>query len=100
MILIYFLFFYLLVLIQTSFLIHFNIFGIIPNFVLISALILNLFERPEKNNGILVAAFGGFFLDIFSEKFIGFQTLILLGMAVFIKLILKRYVRIQIIKKI
>lgn len=95
-ILILIIFFYILILFQTSFLIHFPILGLIPNLVLISVILLNLFEKPQNYSGYFSAFIGGFFLDIFSENFIGFYVLISLGLAVFIKLILKRYVRLGI----
>jgi len=91
-ILIYFLFFYILALFQTSFLIHFNLFlGL--NLILISVILLNLFENLQQKSGILAAFIGGFFWDIFSENFIGFYILILLGVSIFIKFILKKYLR-------
>lgn len=102
-ILIYFLFFYILALFQTSFLIHFNLFlgrvGWCLNLILISVILLNLFENLQQKSGILAAFIGGFFWDIFSENFIGFYILILLGVSIFIKFILKKYVRTPTIKR-
>lgn len=92
------LFLYFLTLFQTSFLIHFNISGIIPNLILISVILINFFESPSKNSGIFSAFIGGFFLDIFSENFFGFWTLILIIITLFIKFILKKYVRIPLTK--
>lgn len=97
-ILILILFFYILVLLQTSFLVHFNIKGIVPNLVLVSVILINFFEKPKEYLGFLSAIIGGFFLDVFSENFIGFYILILVGLAIFIKFILKKYVRTPIIK--
>ncbi len=91
--------FYFLVLIQTSFLVHFNILGIVPNLVLISVVLWNLFEKSKNYFGLYAAFIGGFFLDIFSSRFIGFYVLILFALAIFIKLIFKRYVRIPFIEK-
>jgi len=97
-------FFYILTLFQTSFLIHFNIFleggfgGWTPNLILIAVILITVFERPEKNLGIFLAFIGGFFLDIFSENFIGFHILVLVILALLIKFILRKYVRIPIIK--
>jgi rod shape-determining protein MreD len=95
-------FFYLLALIQTSFLIHFNLSGIVPNFVLITIFFINLFERPEKKLGIVSAFLGGFYLDIFSlsfSGFFGFYTLISLALSLFIKFILRKHVSLPSIKK-
>lgn len=91
--------FYLLSLFETSFSIHFEALNRIPSLILISILFLNLLERPERNSGIFSAFFGGLFWDIFSSKFIGFHILILTTIAIFIKLILKKYVRFQIPKR-
>jgi len=84
-----------LVLIQTSFLVHFTIFNAVPNLVLISVIIWNFLEKRRNYFGVINGLIGGFFLDIFSGRLIGFYVLILAGLAIFIKLIFKRYVRIQ-----
>ena len=92
--------FYFLVLIQTSFLVHFTIFDAVPNIVLILIIIWNFLEKRRNYLGITNALIGGFFLDVFSSHFIGFYVLILVGLAIFIKLIFKRYVRIPFVDKI
>jgi len=92
--------FYFLVLIQTSFLVHFTIFNAVPNIILILVVVWNLLEKRKNYFGVINALIGGFFLDIFSNYFIGFYVLILVGSAIFIKLIFKRYVRIPFIDKI
>jgi rod shape-determining protein MreD len=95
--------FYFLVLIQTSFLIHFSFRGIVPNFVLIAVIFINFFEKPEKRLGLISALLGGFYLDIFSLSFpvfFGFSTLTFLAISFFIKFILRRYVSLPSIKKI
>ena len=84
---------YCLTLFQTSFFVHFSIFGVIPNFVLIAVILWNFFEQPKSNLGIYSALIGGFFLDVFSGRPIGFYILI------FIKFILKKHVRIPIIER-
>jgi len=86
------LFLYILTLLQTSFFPHFPL-GHLLNFVLILVIVINLFEAQKGKLGLFGAFFGGFFLDIFSENFIGFWVLILLAIAVFIKFILRKYVR-------
>lgn len=85
-------FFYLLALLQTSLFTHFRIGGFIPNLILISVILINIFERPQKNTGLFAGFIGGFLLDIFSSNFIGFYTLILLAAAFLIKIIFRRYV--------
>ncbi len=94
--------FYILVLIQTSFLVHFSVLGIVPNFILIAVIFINLFERPERKLGIFSSFVGGIYLDIFSlnsSEFFGFYTLISLTLSLFIKFILRKYVQIPIIKR-
>ncbi len=85
-------FFYILTLLQVSFFPHFSVWYLL-NFVLISVLLINFFESQEKKLGLLAAFLGGFFLDIFSQFFLGFWVIILLITAVFIKLVLRKYVR-------
>ena len=97
------LFFYILVLLQTSFLLHFNILGWwvgwSPNLILISVILISFLEKPENNSGFFSAFLGGFFLDIFSESFFGFNILILTVIVFFIKFIFKKYVRIPLIER-
>ena len=90
---------YILALFQTSFLVYFDISGYVLNFILITVIFVSLLENPPKNLGISSAFIGGFFLDIFSENFLGFYVLILLGVSLFIKFILRKYVRIPTIKR-
>jgi len=61
---------------------------------------LNILEQPEKNNGIFGAVISGFFWDIFSNKLIGFHILILLGLSILIKVILRNYLQQNIWKNI
>jgi len=90
---------YFLVLIQSSFLVYFLFWGRVLNLILILIIFWNLLENPKKYFGLYLAFIGGFFLDIFSNHFIGFNILILLGLAFFIKLIFRRYVEIPLFKK-
>ena len=92
--------FYVLALLQSSFLVHFGILGYVLNFILIITIFINLFEESQKNLGISAAFIGGFFLDIFSENFFGFWILTLLAMSLFIKFIFKRYVRFPIPRRV
>lgn len=81
---------YFWVLLQTSFLVHLNIGGFLPNSILISVAVLSFFAPGW---GIPFALTGGFFLDIFSSHFIGLNVLIFLALVVFIQKILKKHVR-------
>ena len=82
--------FYLLVLLQTSFLVHFSIFGIVPNLMVVLVILWNIFEKQEKQLGLANALIGGIFLDIFSSGLFGFYIFILLIISVFIKFYLKK----------
>ncbi len=86
------LFFYLLVLFQSSFFTHFPLKGYVLNFVLVAVILINFFEGFQKKIGIFSALLGGFFLDIYSENFFGFWVLILITVSLFIKYILKEYI--------
>lgn len=92
---------YFLSVLQTSFLVHFRIWGFIPNLVILLIAIFGLLEKTESifSRGIFLAFIGGFFLDLYSSHFFGFYTLISVFMVVAIKIILKRYVRIPFAKR-
>jgi len=92
-------FFYFLTLFQTSFLVHFSVKGVVINFVLVALFLINILEAAEKNSGVYAAGIAGFFLDIFSEKFVGFYILILIFLSLAIKIIFARYVRIKIFQR-
>jgi rod shape-determining protein MreD len=93
-VLILILFFYILALFQTSFLVHFRVI----NFILILVIFINLFERAEENFGLFSALIGGFFLDIFSQRPLGFHILVLLLLVFLIKMVLKRYIQLPFFK--
>ncbi|MFH0969314.1 MAG: rod shape-determining protein MreD [Patescibacteria group bacterium] len=92
--------FYIFALLQTSFLVSFNISGIIPDAIIISVILINLFEDSGEKFGFLAAFIGGFFLDLFSSDFIGLHILILIAVSFFVKFILRRYVRIPTFQRI
>jgi len=91
--------FYFLALIQTSFMVHFSVWGLIPNLIFLSVIVWNVFEKSKNNFGIYQATAAGFFLDIFSSRVIGFNVIILIFLAVIIKLFLKSYVRIPFLEE-
>lgn len=95
-ILIFVLFFYILALLQTS--LFFDKF-IDLNFVLILVIFINLFEERRGNFGLLASIIGGFFIDVFSSSAIGFHVLILAGASLFVKMILRRYMRLPVLIK-
>jgi len=91
-VLIIFVVFYLLALLQTSFFVHFKTWGAVPNFILILTILINVFEKPRRNTGMLAGFIGGFFLDIFSSNLIGFYALTFLTLSFLIKIIFRKYV--------
>ena len=85
--------FYSLILLQESFFVHF--FNYLPNIVLITIFFINFFEDKEEDFGIFISLVGGLFLDLSSESFFGFYILTSLLMAFFIKIVLKKYVQLN-----
>ncbi len=92
--------FYIFILLETSFLPSFSIFGFTLDLIFLSVTTVNLFERTEGKLGFICAFIGGFFLDIFSSNFFGLNTAILLILAVFIKKIIRQYVSFPTFKRI
>lgn len=88
-------FLYYFALIQTSFLVHFRIGTSVFNFLFIFSILFNLLESPRKKSGLFYAAYCGFLVDIFSNRPAGFDLLLYLFIAVILKYILKKYVRIS-----
>ena len=88
---IYALFFYFLALLQTSVLADLSLRGVI-NLISVFVILINLFEKPRDYAGLYAGFIGGFFWDIFSANFIGQNALILLALALFIKIVLRKYV--------
>ena len=90
-------FFYLLILLQISFLVHFDILsGKLINYglVLIPVILIGLFTPQNQFYDLLAAFSAGFFLDIFLGSFIGFHILILMGLVIFVKFFLKKYTQV------
>lgn len=85
---------YFLVLLETSFFVHFEIFRWIPNSVLVFLILYNILESSKKYLGLYLAVAGGLFMDIFSVKVIGFHVFLFLIISLSLKFIFKRYVRV------
>ena len=90
-------FIYFLTLFQASFMVFFDFRGYILNLVLILILLFNFFESPRADKGLVLAIFGGFFLDIFSSgifdvNFLGFWTLMLFILSLAIKYFFKKHI--------
>jgi len=94
--------FYFLSLIQTSFLAHFSLWGVVPNLVFIIAVFINFFNFPQYQK-LFSAFIAGLYLDIFSLSntfgFFGFYTLLLLGSYFILKIISEKYVRFYAVSK-
>ena len=95
-VLIIFIGFYFVLLLQNSFFPFFSVIGTIPNFIFILAILINIFERPRGKLGLLSSVIGGFFLDIYSVLPIGIYLVILLSISILIKIVLKKYFEFQI----
>ena len=80
-------FFYLLVVIQTSFLVHYEVKGGLLNLVLVSIILFNFFEKNESKSGLIIGGIGGLCLDIFSPYFPGLFTLLGIAAALLVKLL-------------
>ncbi|MDD2731732.1 MAG: hypothetical protein PHI53_00890 [Candidatus Pacebacteria bacterium] len=87
--------FYLLALLETTFLVFFNIFGVTLNLILIIVMLWNIFESSKSFFGLYLAFIGGFFLDVFSSSsFFSYNILLFLIISFVIKMVIKDYVRI------
>ena len=78
-------FFYFLVIFQTSFAPHLEIFGNTPNFILAFLLIFILLEAPKNNFSYCAAFLAGIFIDIFSNNFLGATAIFLLLLTFLLK---------------
>jgi len=86
-----FLIFYLLILMEASFFVHFDLFKLFSNLALFLLFFIIFFQKEKNPLGFYLALFVGFLLDIFSQHFIGFYILICLAIFFFIKNVLKKY---------
>lgn len=89
-------FFYFLAVFQTSFLAHFDVFGIVPNLIFIFTIALALLESASNKAGYATAFIGGLYTDIFSLRnfgFFGFYIISFYAAVFLIKFFLSNYVR-------
>lgn len=90
--------FLLAAILQTSFLPHFSFLGgwwfEWMNLITLPILAIAVFEKRRRRFAWTAAAWGGFLLDIYSQRFFGFWVIALLAMVLIIKLLIKKYVRI------
>ncbi|MEK7482427.1 MAG: hypothetical protein AAB620_01385 [Patescibacteria group bacterium] len=89
--------FYILALLQVSFLPRFlpwaPLSGAWANIILLAVILINFFEKPESSFGVFMALWGGFLLDIFSGQEQTYYGAIFFISAVILKIILARYIR-------
>jgi len=83
--------FFVLAMLQVSFLPHFPLWGWIPNLVLISLVVLAFFTSPRT--GFEAAFAGGFLLDLYSSLPFGFWIILSLILFFITRHILRNYVR-------
>jgi len=84
--------FYFLALLQSSFLIHFNLFGAVPNLVFILFFMLVFFEKNKQPVQLesyysvaYTAIIAGIFLDFFSYTYLGPSTILFLAIGLILK---------------
>ena len=83
--------FFILAMLQVSFLPHFPLWGWTPNLVLIFLVIPAFFASTKT--GIVAALAGGFFLDIYSSLPFGLWIILSFMLFFAVRYILKNYVR-------
>lgn len=76
---------YFLVIFQTSFAPHLEIFGNAPNLILVVLLLFILLEAPKNNFSYYAAFLTGIFIDIFSNSFLGETAIFLLLLTFLLK---------------
>ena len=84
------LFWFIIALVQTSFISAYTDFNLIVLFIII----INLIENPESNFGIISAFLGGFFLDLNTTFQFGLFTVGFVLFSLVIKIILLKFLRI------
>ena len=90
--------FFILTLVQTSFLVHFSLAGFILPVVFLAVLAIAFLEPPTSLAAVFGAVIGGIFLDAVSSYFFGFWTLIFVLLSLAITHIMKAYVRFPLLK--
>lgn len=87
-----------LALLQTSFMAHFTIQGFVIPIVMIAVFMLSVFARVSSA-GLLGVFIGGVLLDVFSQYFFGYWTVIAVLMFCVVSFIIHTYVRIPFLKR-
>lgn len=82
--------FYILILLQSSFFVHFS--NYTSSIILIAVVLINLIEEEKSSFGIISALIAGFLLDVFFSANIGYWVLICFLISMFMKLIFRKNV--------
>ena len=90
--------FFILTLVQTSFLVHFSFGGLILPLVFLGVLAIAFLEPPTSWVAVFGAVIGGVFLAAVSSHFFGFWTFMLVLLSLAITHIMKAYVRFPLLK--
>lgn len=91
--------FFILTILQTSFLVHFSLGGFILPLVLLASFGIAFLESPTSSAAVFGAVIGGVFLDAVSSHFFGFWTFMLVLLSLAITHIVLPYVRLPLLKK-
>lgn len=90
--------FFILTLVQTSFLVHFSLAGFTFPLVFLAVLAIAFLASSTSSAAVFGAVIGGVFLDAVSWHFFGFWTLILVLLSLTITYIMRAYVRFPLLK--
>jgi len=78
--------FYLFILLQNSFFVHYSLFGATPNLVFILFFLLAFFVKKDRNYQIIyLSAIAGILLDISSYAYLGVSIVVLMAIGFMLK---------------
>jgi len=77
--------FYFISLIQNSFLAHFGILGVVPNFLLVLVCLFTFLDSAHSRLGVVSAISAGVFLDFLGSSFLGISVLAMISIYFFVR---------------
>jgi len=83
--------FALIAFLQTSFLAHFSVFGMVPNLLLLAFFLFLLLAKSNSASWFFPALGAGFVLDMSSRNFIGFWPALLFVFGFLVHIAKERY---------